>query len=87
MNTQKEELVSTRDIAVAADPRGSPATNAQTAIHWADTSDNVRPELERQFEAMRARNWVTDRMVQQYQKHWHCSREAALERLLAKTGD
>ena len=87
MNPQKESLVSTRDSAVPADLSQSPATHAKTAIHWADTSSTVRPELERQFEAMRARNWVTDRMVQQYQKHWHCSREAALERLLAKSSE
>jgi hypothetical protein len=45
-----------------------------------------RRALEQKFEAMRDRNWITDRMVQQYQKHWNCSREAALERLLSKTG-
>ena len=73
MNTQKEELVSTYETAVPTDLGKSPATTAKTAIHWADTSSTVRPELERKFEAMRARNWVTDKMVQQYQKHWHCS--------------
>ena len=47
---------------------------------------DLSPEEQAKFEAMRARNWITDRMVEQYQKHWHCSREAALERLLAKVG-
>ncbi|HVT79885.1 MAG TPA: hypothetical protein VHM90_04455 [Phycisphaerae bacterium] len=58
-------------------------TSAEVKIHWADAGQG-RPDLEQKFEAMRARNWITDRMVQQYQKHWHCSREVALERLLAK---
>jgi hypothetical protein len=65
-----------------ADPSQSPPTVADTRIHWADTAHTARPDLEQQFEAMRARNWITDGMVQQYQKHWHCAREVALERLL-----
>jgi len=71
---------------IKAEPSLSQPTVAETRIHWADTTQASRPDLEQQFEAMRARNWITDRMVQQYQKHWHCSREAALERLLSKTG-
>ena len=55
-------------------------------IQWAAAPGSTNPELEARFEAMRARNWITDRMVQQYQKHWHCSREQALERLLPPTG-
>ncbi len=69
-----------------ADPSLSNPTVAETRIHWADTSGTARPDLEQQFESMRARNWITDRMVQQYQKHWHCSREVALERLLSNPG-
>jgi hypothetical protein len=87
MNTQEHNLVNNDQAAVQADVTQSLATSAQATIHWADTNSAVRPELERQFETMRARNWITDKMVQQYQKHWHCSREAALERLLAKTSD
>ncbi len=68
------------------DPSESRPTRAETRIHWAAPDQPARPDLEQQFEAMRARNWITDRMVQQYQKHWHCSREAALERLLSQTG-
>ena len=85
MDTQKDQLVNIEQTAATTDATQSPATSAKTSIHWADTRTAVRPELERQFEAMRARNWITDKMVQQYQKHWHCSREAALERLLSKT--
>jgi hypothetical protein len=83
----EETKVESVDIAVKlADPAQSKATSAETRIHWASTTEQVRPELEQQFEAMRARNWMTEKMVQQYQKHWHCSREVALERLLAKSG-
>jgi hypothetical protein len=56
-------------------------------IHWAAAAGTTNPELEARFEAMRARNWITDRMVEQYQKHWHCNREQALERLLPKAGE
>jgi hypothetical protein len=86
MDTQKEAIVSTTTEAAKADPTQSQPTTAETKIHWADTSSTARPDLEQRFEAMRARNWMTERMVQQYQKHWNCGREAALERLLAKSG-
>jgi len=75
---QHVSIVETKSEISQAQP-----TSAETKIHWAD-SGTGRPDLEQKFEAMRARNWITDRMVQQYQKHWHCSREVALERLLAK---
>jgi len=84
MSTQKDKKVSLENI-VATEIAQSPATSAKTTIHWAATANEARPDLERKFEAMRARNWITDKMVQQYQKHWHCSREVALERLMAKT--
>ena len=74
-------------VKAAEDPSQSKPTTADARIHWAVTPVSVKlVELEEQFEAARSRNWITDRMVEQYQKHWHCSREAALERLLAKTG-
>ena len=68
------------------DTTQTPPTTAGAQIHWADTSGGARPDLEQKFEAIRARNWMTEKMVAQYQKHWHCTRETALERLLAKTG-
>jgi hypothetical protein len=72
---------------VADDPAQAKPTTAETRIHWAGApTQTTKDELERKFEAMRARNWITERMVEQYQKHWHCSRESALERLLAKAG-
>ena len=87
MDTKKETSVESVDIAVAvASTAASKPTSAETRIHWASPVEPVRADLEQQFEAMRARNWITDRMVQQYQKHWHCSREVALERLLSKAG-
>ena len=86
MDTQKDVDVSTTIETAKADPTQSQPTTADTRIHWADTSGTARPDLEQKFEAMRARNWITERMVAQYQKHWHCAREVALERLLEKTG-
>ena len=91
MDAQKESNVTTAQIAEKSSQEISQSgpTSAETRIHWATsgaTPASVKSELEQKFEAMRARNWITDRMVQQYQKHWHCSREVALERLLAKTG-
>ena len=86
MDAQKEMNVESVDIAVKSPTSTSKPTTAETRIHWASPVEPVRADLEQQFEAMRARNWITDRMVQQYQKHWHCSREVALERLLSKAG-
>ena len=92
----------TASTKTTSDPTQSKPTTADTRIHWADATATTphkpaaaaKPDaagsrqqaLEQKFEAMRARNWITDRMVAQYQKHWHCSREAALERLLSKSG-
>lgn len=89
MNTVKEASMittpTTEPAAKAADEPGQASTQAK--IHWAGApTQTSKEELERKFEAMRSRNWITERMVEQYQKHWHCSREAALERLLAKAG-
>jgi transposase len=91
MQSVKENEVMTAQsepaVKAADDPSESRPTSAQARIHWAGTPGSLnKQELEQKFEAMRSRNWVTDRMVEQYQKHWHCSREAALERLLAKAG-
>ena len=81
-------ITTTEPAAKVADEPGQRSdTTTQAKIHWAGTpTQTSKEELERKFEAMRSRNWVTERMVEQYQKHWHCSREAALERLLAKAG-
>jgi hypothetical protein len=85
MEDQKEMTVNDT-IPSKAELSQSQPTVAAARIHWAETDRPARPELEQQYEAMRSRNWITDRMVQQYQKHWHCSREVALERLVSKAG-
>jgi hypothetical protein len=72
-------------VATTTPSQGKPLA-AAAKIHWAVAPASPSSELEEKFEAMRSRNWITDRMVEQYQKHWHCSREQALERLLAKAG-
>ena len=90
MNTLKETTMAvTQETAIttAVEPAQSKPTATNAQIHWATgggAATMSKPELEEKFEAMRARNWITDRMVQQYQQHWHCSREVALERLLSK---
>lgn len=92
MNSHKDDKVTTIDspaqVATRSEIATSHPTTAETRIHWASDSSTLADpaELERRFEAMRSRNWITDKMVQQYQKHWHCTREAALERLMAKAG-
>ena len=88
MDARKDEIVITETAAKPAQELSqSKPTTADTRIHWASvaTPATSAADLEQKFEAMRARNWITDRMVQQYQKHWHCSREVALERLLSKS--
>ena len=92
MNTVKEAPMTTTTptetaTKVAEEPGQSKSTTSPAKIQWAGApTQTSKEELERKFEAMRSRNWITERMVEQYQKHWHCSREAALERLLAKAG-
>ena len=45
-------------------------------IHWA------QGPLEEKIEALKARNWISEDLIDFSRKHWHCSREKALERLL-----
>jgi hypothetical protein len=86
MSHDEENGVNPTSQSVQTSPSLSQPTTAETRIHWADDgTDKLRPDLEAQFEAARARNWITDSMVRQYQKYWHCSRSAAVERLLAKS--
>ena len=47
-------------------------------IMWAATP------LEQQVDALRARNWITEDLIGFSQKHWRCSREEALTRLLTQ---
>jgi hypothetical protein len=87
VSTNKEPSMTTTEAAKPESITESKPTAANATIHWAGaTTAGSRSDLEQKFEAMRARNWITQRMVEQYMKHWHCTREAALERLLAKHG-
>jgi hypothetical protein len=43
-------------------------------IMWAP---NAEPSLDR--------NWLTEDLIHLSEQHWHCSRQEAIERLLAKT--
>jgi hypothetical protein len=85
MSVDEEMIVNSSNQSVQTDLSQSQPTKAEARIVWADAGGEVRPDLEARFEAARARNWITDSMVEQYQKYWHCSRTAALERLLAKS--
>jgi hypothetical protein len=65
----------------------APATTARPKIHWAAAPGTFKKiELEEKLDVMRSRNWITERMIEQSQRHWNCSREEAIERLLAQTG-
>jgi hypothetical protein len=80
----KDTQMTTTDIAV--DVAQAPATSAKPRIHWAEAPGTFKKvELEEKLEAMRSRNWITERMIEQSQRHWNCSREEAIERLLAQT--
>jgi hypothetical protein len=71
----------------AEPPQAATVTAATPKIHWAAAPGSIKKiELEEKLEAARSRNWITERMIEQSQKHWRCSREEAIERLLAQTG-
>jgi len=48
-------------------------------IHWANTN------YDEQLELLKSRNWITETMIEQYAKLWHCDRKEALERVLAQS--
>jgi hypothetical protein len=63
----------------------SPTVANQANIQWAVTPGAVKTvSLEEQYETAKARNWISERMISQSQRHWHCTREQAIERLLAQ---
>lgn len=82
---RKDRQMTTTEVAVAVDVAQAPATSAKPRIHWAAAGTFKKVELEEKLEAMRSRNWITERMIEQSQRHWNCSREEAIERLLAQT--
>ena len=66
---------------------GSPTIANQNTIQWAESARSKPAEpinLDEQYEAAKARNWISERLITQSQRHWHCTREAAIERLLAQ---
>jgi len=82
----KDKDVTTATAEPMSTTETAPAAAAAQKIHWAAEPGKVKSiELEEKLEVMRARNWVTERMIEQSQKHWHCSREEALERLIEQT--
>lgn len=48
-------------------------------ILWAETNYDEKVEL------LKSRNWITETMIEQYAKLWHCDRAEVLERLTAQT--
>lgn len=56
------------------------------------TSDQVKPDPTRKIawaatnydekvELLKSRNWITETMIEQYAKLWHCDRDEVLEKL------
>ncbi|GEM_PF-3590879 len=85
--TKENKMNATQEMTDPAPAAATTATAAAPKIHWAAAPGSVKKiELEEKFEAMRSRNWITERMIEQSQKHWHCTREEAIERLLVRTG-
>lgn len=77
-------MSSSSDTPGNAEP-SAPSLPNSGQIHWAAAPGTVkRFDLQEQLEAAKARNWINDRMIAQCQKHWHCTREEAIERLLAQ---
>ena len=44
----------------------------------------VAQRLEERFEQARCRNWITDRMLEEYQHQFNCSRQEAISSLLGE---
>lgn len=50
-------------------------------IHWAPA------DLDQELDALKSRNWISEDLIRFSQKHWHCTREQAVERLLASNAN
>jgi len=48
-------------------------------IQWAQAS-----AADQKFDALRARNWISEDLIQFSAKHWNCTREEAIVRLTAE---
>ena len=52
--------------------------DATRKIQWAQATP-----LDQKVDALSARNWISEELIQFSSKHWHCSREEAIVRLTA----
>lgn len=63
--------------------RSTPAAEEQVrpeagrAISWASTED-----IEQELELLKNRQWLSEALISNSQKHWHCSRLQAVKYLL-----
>ena len=84
---KKDQKMTPTEVTPEVDATKAAPQFNKPKIHWAASPGSFKTvELEEKLEAMRSRNWITERMIQQSQKHWNCTREQAIERLLAQTG-
>jgi len=75
------QILHQRKTAIMSDNQRSEhlTPDPNVKIHWAATP------LEQRVDALRARNWITEDLIGFSQKHWHCSRDEAIERLLTQS--
>jgi len=69
MNTNESSSNSKRSEQTVPDPN--------VKIHWAPS------DLDQELDALKSRNWISEDLIKFSEKHWHCTREQAVERLLA----
>jgi hypothetical protein len=65
----------------APDRSAQVVPDASRKIQWAQ----VTP-LDQKVDALAARNWISEELIQFSSKHWHCTREEAIVRLTADAG-
>ncbi len=68
--------MNTTEPATKASPEQT-VPDPNVKIHWAPA------DLDREIDALTSRNWLSEDLIRFSQKHWRCSREQAVERLLA----
>jgi hypothetical protein len=78
------DITTTTNDQVSKTETSTPSVANPTNIQWAGQPAAVKPELQEQYDIARARNWINERMISQSQKHWNCTRDQAIERLLAQ---
>jgi len=67
----------------AGNPNEKPADDAAHSHEKPDPTRKIMwaPHAEPSLD----RNWLTEDLIHLSEQHWHCSRQEAIERLLAKT--